>query len=158
RRSAALTRPLALGTRAGATAGLVLLVVECTISLVLRGSIFAPPRLAASAILGPGALSPLFPVPGPFILGLIIFMLLGGLYGGLLGLALGRGRSRQGTPVILATSAAYAAVIWIVNGLIVGPLLFFQVAVLDLLWQGFVAHVVGFGLVLGMLLAREWSR
>jgi hypothetical protein len=149
----ALTR----GIRAGIAAGMVLLVTECAASVALGGSIFAPPRLAASAILGPGALSPLYPIPGPVVLGIVLFWLLGGLYGGLLALALGRRGSRPRTPVILATSAAYAAVIWIVNGLTIGPLLFFQVAILDLLWQGFVAHVLGFGLVLGFLLSRDWS-
>jgi hypothetical protein len=156
--NAILVGALSRGIRAGMTAGLVLLIAECAASLALDGSIFAPPRLAASAILGPGALSPLYPIPGPFILGIIVFLLLGGLYGGLLALALDRRGSRPGTAIILATSAAYAAVIWIVNGLTVGPLLFFQVAVLDLLWQGFVAHVLCFGLVLGILLARDWSR
>jgi hypothetical protein len=153
-----LSNAAASGVRAGTIAGLTLLIAECAASLVLGGSFLAPPRLAASAILGPGALSPLFPIPGAFVLGTIVFLLLGGLYGGLLALALDRRNARPRTPVILAISAGYAAVIWIVNGLTVGPLLFFQVAVLDLLWQGFVAHTLGFGLVLGMLLARDWSR
>jgi hypothetical protein len=147
---------LGLGLRAGATAGLALLVAECVASVGLGGSPVAPLRLAASAVLGAGALSPLFPLPGPVVLGGCIFLIAGSLLGGLFALILGRCRPQ--TSSILALGAAYGGGVWIVIGVTVGPVFLPQVAVLDLLWQGLVAYVLCFGFVLGALLAADWPR
>src|SRR5258708_7764724 len=136
---AAAPSPLARGGQAGATAGLVLLVAECGASVALGGLPFAPARLAASAVLGPGALSPLFPLPGPLALGICVFLILGGLFGGLLALLIRPGGRRRRPTKILAVSAAYGGLIWILGGLVVGPLLFPQATVLDLICQGFCA-------------------
>jgi hypothetical protein len=156
--AAAAPSSLARGSQAGATAGLVLLVAECCGSVALGGLPFAPARLAASAVLGPGALSPFFPLPGPLVLGTCVFLLLGGLFGALLALLIRPGERRRRPTLIIAVSAVYGGLIWILGGLVVGPLLFPQITVLDLIWQGFVAHVVFFGLVLGVLLTRASPR
>ncbi len=153
-----LLQRVVLGAEAGAVAGLVLLLAECAASAILGGSILAPPRLAASVALGAGVLSPLFPFPGPVLLGSMVFPILGAVYGVVAALVLLRNHRPHRSITVLAACAFYAAVIWIVNGLTVGPFLFAQISVLNLLWQGFVAHVIFFGLVLGTRLVRPNRR
>jgi hypothetical protein len=147
---------LGLGLRAGATAGWVLLLLECAIGTARGSSPLGPPRLAASAALGAGALSPLFPALGPLVLGSCLYLVVGSLLGGLFVVVLGS--RRRSTAALLALGAAYGTALWLVVGVTVGPLLLPQLAVPDLLWQGALAHAFGFGVVLAALVASEWPR
>jgi hypothetical protein len=143
---------------AGAEAGLVLLIAECAIGVALGGSPLAPPRLAAAAALGAGALSPYFPAPGPLLVGIAIYALLGAVYGLIAGVTIGSSLCRRRLPIALILGGLFGMVVWVLNGIVVGSFVVPQVAALDLLWQGFFAHAIFFGGVLALRLRRGLGR
>lgn len=144
------------GITAGIVAGGLMLAAEMIASAALGASALSPIRLFSSIVLGPAALSRTYPLITAVAVGVGIHAIFSGLYGVAAFEGVARvGRLDASVGRLLASGAAYGALLWAINFLFVGWLAFPQFSVVSLLWNGAVPHVVFFGLVLGGYVALK---
>jgi hypothetical protein len=131
-----------------------MLAFECVVGAILGQSFDSAPRIAASLVLGPAVLAQSFVLTGPVIVGIGLFVVLGGVYGMAAAYALTRIRPVLSGSRLLIAGSLFGALVWVINCLTIGPLLFPQAVVLDFVWQGLVAHAGVFGPALAAQLAQ----
>ncbi|MGH2457440.1 MAG: hypothetical protein ACRDIY_01070 [Chloroflexota bacterium] len=147
------------GISAGLIAGATMLAAEMVASTVLGASALGPVRLFASIVLGPAALSRIYPLSTAVAVGVGVHLILSALFGVVALQGLGRMGWLDAEPArLLAGGAAYGALLWAIDFLIVGWLVFPRFSVVSPVWNGVVPHVVFYGLVLGGYLALTRPR
>lgn len=151
--SRGVTHAASRGISAGVIAGVVFLVGQSVVTVALGGSSFGPVRLIATIALGDGALSRTYPLIGAGLVGLGINVALSAIFGlfAVAAVSSARGRAHP-IHVTLLAGAAYGALLWATDDLVVASLLFPQFAAADLLRLGLVGHVLFFGLPLAAYL------
>jgi hypothetical protein len=158
------------GMLAGAVAAVVLASQEVVVTVLLGGRPSDPFRLIASAVFGPPAFSPSFPLGAAVSVGAAIHLGLSLLFGVVFVLivALFYQLSAR-APLLLLYGVLYGLALWELNVLTVLTLILPGLAprfgLVNHLWNGVVAYAVFYGLVLGAYLARarpgvvgHWTR
>ncbi|MBI2919428.1 MAG: hypothetical protein HYY01_15755 [Chloroflexi bacterium] len=148
---------LLYGIVGGIAAGLVFAVAEMFMNLALGEAFLGPVRMISSIVLGTGAIEPGYSLPTALVVGLGVHMALSALYGIIFagGLALVR-RITSPATYLVPYGAVFGLALWIVNFLLIAPVLFPQFATVNQLWNGFVAHTLFYGAVLGGVVA--WAK
>ena len=146
------------GVVGGAVAGIVFAVFEMFAALVIDGpaAFFMPMRMIGGMVLGPSAMDPGTGVVVAGGSGFVVHMVLSMMYGvtSAAVLSLIPALSRSTTAIVASTSAAGLG-LWIVNFYVVAPLFgwtWFPNSTNPVVQ--FIAHVVFFGAVLGIVLDR----
>lgn len=147
-------RLLRHGIIGGLLAGLAFIIAEMIINTALGKPGFGPPRLIASIVLGKAALMPAYPAAKAIIIGFIVHFILAALFGvivlAVLGVVRGVVPRLMASPSLLVLYGAVAGcLLWVVNFLLIAPRVFPQFTMVNQFWNGFIAHTVFFGLVLG---------
>jgi len=142
------------GMIGGLVAGLVFIVAEMIMNAALGKPFFGPPRLISSIVLGKAALMPTYPAAKAIIIGSIIHFILAMIFG-VITLALFEA-ARAVVPrlatfpaMVLFYGAVAGCALWVIDFLIIAPAAFPQFTKVNQFWNGFIAHTVFFGLVLG---------
>jgi len=142
------------GMIGGLLAGLVFIVAEMIMNAALGKPFFGPPRLISSIVLGKAALMPTYSAAKAIIIGFIIHFILAMLFG-VSTLALFEA-ARAVVPrlatfpaMVLFYGAVAGCALWVIDFLIIAPAAFPQFTKVNQFWNGFIAHTVFFGLVLG---------
>jgi hypothetical protein len=147
------------GARAGLLAGVALGVVEIAASTLLRDDPWLPFDFAAAIIVGPEALTPVFPIAAALTLGTVLHVLLSIVLGVafLAGLALTFQLSARPLLIVLY-GMVFGVTVWEVNFLAVLPVIAPDLAGrLDLatqLWNGIVSYCLVYGPVLAAYVIR----
>lgn len=138
------------GITAGIIAGAVMMAAEIAYSVAVGTPALSPIRLVSSIVLGPAALSRTYPPVTALAVGAGLHLILAAVFGLIAFLALARSRRPDASAALLLISgAAFGALLWAVNFLIVGSTVLPQFSVVNLVWNGLIAHAVCFGLALG---------
>lgn len=137
------------GIVGGIVAGIVFIIAETLIAVVLGAPILAPLALISTIVLGTEALAPGFPLITAVTVGLMVHAVMSAIFGiifvYLLALA---NQLAAPASLLLLYGAIYGLALWIVNFFIIGALFFPQFLMVDQFWQGFVPHVLFYGLML----------
>jgi len=142
------------GIIGGLLAGLVFIVAEMIMNAALGKPFFGPPRLISSIVLGKAALMPTYSAAKAIIIGFILHFTLAVLFGvitlGLFEAARAVVPRLGASPaMVLLYGAVAGCALWVINFLIIAPAAFPQFTTVNQFWNGFIAHTVFFGLVLG---------
>ncbi len=142
------------GITAGVVAGALIMVAHMLAAFVLGGSLEGPLRLVSSLVLGPAALSRIYPFLSAAVIGSVIHFELSALYGVFFVVLLGRLRRLDiRAPRLLVTGAAFGAILWVTNYQILAAVFFPSFAVVSPFWLGLVEHSLFFGMTLGLYVA-----
>jgi hypothetical protein len=137
----------------GLLAGVCFGVFQMLVSAVLVGNPFAFLQLASGMVLGREALENWFPLAVSLPVGIVVHFIFAILFAGGFLLVLGslpwRVDTRSG---ILVAAATYGTALWLFNFYIFGPLFgwYWFLSMTYPLLQGFVAHTIFYGVVLGL--------
>jgi hypothetical protein len=138
----------------GVLAGIIFAMGEMFINLFRGDDFFGPLRLIGSMVLGTQALMPTYSLLVAGFVGLMVHMMMSAIFGvvffALLAVFKQRGASSQS---LLVYGSVYGLLLWVVNFLIVAPVLFPQFEMVSQLWHGFFAHTFLFGSVIGLFAA-----
>ncbi len=149
---------LLLGLIGGVIAGVVFLAAQMAISIVMGGAIVDPLRLVGSVVLSVEALSPIYPVAMAASSGLIVLVVLSSIYGAICTFLLAYTRQLSNSTVwLLIYGSLFGAGLWIINFLVIAPIVWSQFILVNQFWNGFVAHTFFYGLVLGAFIATTRS-
>jgi uncharacterized membrane protein YagU involved in acid resistance len=135
----------------GILAGIVFAMGEMFINLFMGKDFFGPLRLIGSMVLGTQALMPTYSLLAAGFAGLMAHMMMSAIFGlfffALLTLFKQRSASTLG---LLIYGSIYGLLLWVVNFLIIAPILFPQFGMVSQLWNGFFAHTFLFGSMIGL--------
>jgi hypothetical protein len=139
------------GITAGVVAGAIMIVAHMLASFELGGTLEGPLRLLSSIVLGPAALSRVYPFVSAAVVGASIHFVLSALYGVFFVTALGRLRRLDvSAHRLLLTGAAFGAILWVTNYQILAAVFFPAFAVISPSWLGLLGHSIFFGIALGL--------
>ncbi len=118
--------------------------------MVMGGAFADPLRLISSMVLGVDALSPTFPVVTATVVGIIVHMVLSAIFGVIFFYLLALFNQLDSpASLLLLYGSLFGLALWIVNFLIIAPIVFPQFTLVDQFWNGFVAHTFFYGTVIG---------
>jgi len=142
------------GIIGGLLAGPVFIVAEMIMNAALGKPFFGPPRLISSIVLGKAALMPTYSAAKAIIIGFILHFILAMLFGvitlGLFEAARAAVPRLGASPaMVLLYGAVAGCALWVIDFLTIAPVAFPQLTMVNQFWNGFIAHTVFFGLVLG---------
>jgi uncharacterized membrane protein YagU involved in acid resistance len=143
---------LKIGVIAGVIAGIGFALAEMFINLLILGAPFLGPlRLISSIVLGPQALQPTYPLASSLIVGMIVHLILSSIYG-LVFVNLLKWSGQLGASAILKLiyGAFFGLALWVVNFLIISPIVFPQFGNANPFWNGFFAHTFFYGGIIGL--------
>ena len=150
--------PIADGILAGLGAGSIFIVAELIMSVALDKPILDPLRIISTMLLGRQALDPSYSFANAIVVGLILNILLSGLFGLIFAFILLASNAPTANGWGIALGFFYGTALWLVNFCVIAPEVFPQFSQLNQFWNGFVAHSVFYGAVLGLFMALSHSR
>lgn len=141
---------LGRGLVAGVFGGVLFILVEMAISVAIGLPVMEPFRVIGSIVQGPAALSPGFPVSTAVASGLVLHFLLSALYGMIFTAVLHLVWRREIPSLgFLVLGISYAVLLWILNFLVIAPVLSPQIATQGSFLMGFTIAHAAYGLGLG---------
>jgi uncharacterized membrane protein YagU involved in acid resistance len=148
------SRLLRYGIVGGIVAGIVFALAEMFINLIFGRPFFGPLRLISTIVLGTQAAQPGYSLVTAAIVGIVVHMIMSAVYGIVFIYLLALARQLM-TPAwrIVLYGAIFGFLLWVLNFLVIAPIAFPQFTQVDQLWNGFIAHTVFFGAVLGWYIA-----
>ncbi len=147
------------GVVGGFIAGIFFLLGEFFISVVMGNELLEPLRYIGSMVLGTQALQETYPLLVAAGVGFVIHMLLSMLYGVIFFIVLTPLRQlNDSAPGFLLYGMIYGLSLWILNFLLIAPVLFPQLTDLNPFWNLFFVHTFLYGLAVGAYAAIFNSR
>jgi uncharacterized membrane protein YagU involved in acid resistance len=144
------------GIVGGIIAGIVFIAAEMAMSAFLGGRLFGPLRMISSIVLGTEALDPSYSFSAAMLTGAILHLLLSSLFG----VIFTEGVKLAGRETVSSTLIVYGFVfgsaLWLVNFRVIAPALFPQFTQVNQFWNGFIAHSLFYGVILGWY--ETWVR
>ena len=150
--------PIANGILAGLGAGSVFIVAEMIISAALGKRFFEPLRIISTLLLGQQAMDPSYSFTTVVVVGLLSNVVLSGLFGLIFAFILMVSNAPAARGAVIAWGFFYGIALWLVNFCLIAPGALPQFSELNQFWNGFIAHSVFFGAVLGWFRALSHSR
>ena len=146
--------PMMPGIVGGVIAGIAFALAEMVINAMLGKPFPGPLRLISSMALGTEALDPGYRLTKAGAMGLVIHVILSGLYGAIFArLATLFNLHRAPAKYLIVSGSLFGLGLWVVSFLIIVPITFEQFTQVNQFWNGFVAHTFFYGTVLGWLVA-----
>ncbi len=125
-------------------------MAEMILNVLMGKPFFGPLRLIGSIILGQQALAPTYPLASAAIVGLIVHMVMSMMFGLIFIYLLAALRQAQAsTGRLLVYGSLFGLALWVVDFLILAPILFPQFTMVNQFWNGFIAHTFFFGTMIG---------
>lgn len=143
------------GTIGGIVGGLGMMMAEMIIAALMGMDAFMPPRMIAGMALGQRAMEPATPLMTAAPVGLLIHMMLSIIYGLIFAWLLSVIPALRSTAALIVATSFFGLLLWLVNFYVIAPpagWVWFPTMANPV--QQFVAHVFGFGTVLGVYLDR----
>jgi uncharacterized membrane protein YagU involved in acid resistance len=138
------------GVAGGIVAGIIFAMAEMILNVLMGKPFFGPLRLIGSIVLGQQALAPTYPLVSAAIVGLIVHMIMSMMFGLIFIYALAALRQVQASSSrLLVYGSLFGLALWVVNFLILAPVLFPQFTMVNQFWNGFFAHTFFFGAMIG---------
>jgi uncharacterized membrane protein YagU involved in acid resistance len=138
------------GIAGGIISGIIFAMAEMILNVLMGKPFFGPLKLISSIVLGQPALAPTYPLISAAVVGLIVHMIMSMMFGLVFIFLLAAVRQVQAsTGRLLVYGWLFGLALWVVDFLILAPLLFPQFTTVNQLWNGFVAHTFFFGAMLG---------
>lgn len=138
----------------GILAGTIFAMGEMFINLFMGKEFFGPLRLIGSMVLGTQALMPTYSLLIAGIVGLIVHMMMSAIFGLIFFVLLTIFKQRSASILgLMISGSIYGLVLWVVNFLIIAPMLFPQFGMASQFWNGFIAHTFLFGGIIGLFAA-----
>ncbi len=146
------SRWLVNGLVMGVVAGIIFAMFEMIVAAILGDGFFAPLRMIGAIVLGPAALAPTYPLPVAALVGMVIHLVLSGIFGLIFGLIVSSLHFVRASSLSLVISATiFGILLWIVNFYLIAPLAFPWFGMANPYVQ-FVSHAFFYGTPLGLLL------
>lgn len=143
-------RFLMRGIVGGVLGGLAFALAEVALSAALGFGSLDPMRAIGSIILGPEAMSVEYPVGTAVAVGLALHLVLSAVYGAIFAAILWTtGQAGRLSSLAIVMGVLYALALWVVNFLVVAPMLFRQLAGDPTFPLTFTVAHFFYGLVLG---------
>jgi uncharacterized membrane protein YagU involved in acid resistance len=144
------TRMFRHGIAAGIISGITFAMAEMILNVLMGKPFFGLLRLIGSILLGRQALAPTFPLAPAAVVGLIVHMILSMMFGLIfIYLLAAVGQIKASTGRLLVYGMPFGLTLWVVNFLILAPVLFPQFTMVNQFWNGFFAHTFFFGAMMG---------
>ncbi len=147
------------GVGYGVLAWIVFAMGEMFINLFMGKDFFGPLRLIGSMALGTQALVPSYSLLIAGIVGLMVHMMMSAIFGliffTLLEVFRQRGKSSLS---LLVYGSIFGLLLWVVNFLVIAPVLFPQFGMVSQLWHGFLAHTFLYGSMIGLFAALSKTK
>jgi hypothetical protein len=142
------------GMSGGIIAGVAFVSAQVLMNAALGRPLLQPLRLFGSIVLGSAALDPTaFPLVTAAI-GLFVHLVLSCVYGIAFLFLLHESKRRNDALEKLALKGAmYGSALWVVNFFLIAPRAFPQFLTLHPVWNGFAAHSIFYGVILGIYVA-----
>ena len=138
------------GVAGGIISGIIFAMAEMILNVLLGKPFFGPLRLIGSIVLGQQALAPTYPLVSAAIVGLIVHMIMSMIFGLIFIYLLAAVKQAQAlTGRLLVYGSLFGLALWVVNFLILAPVLFPQFTMVNQFWNGFFAHTFFFGMMIG---------
>jgi uncharacterized membrane protein YagU involved in acid resistance len=138
------------GVAGGIISGIIFAMAEMILNVLMGKPFFGPLRLIGSIVLGQQALAPTYPLASAAVVGLIVHMIMSMIFGLIFIYLLAAVRQVQAsTGRLLVYGSLFGLALWVVNFLILAPVLFPQFIMVNQFWNGFFAHTFFFGTMIG---------
>lgn len=138
------------GIAGGLIAGILFAMGEMILNVFMGKPFLGPLKLISSIVLGKQALTPTYPLASAVIVGLIVHMGMSMIFGLIFIFLLSAVRQVQAsTGRLLVYGSLFGFALWVVNFLILAPVLFPQFTQVNQFWNGFFAHTFFFGTAIG---------
>jgi uncharacterized membrane protein YagU involved in acid resistance len=138
------------GVAGGIISGIIFAMAEMILNVLLGKPFFGPLKLISSIVLGIQAVAPTYPLASAAVVGLIVHMVMSMIFGLTFIYLLAAVRQVQApTGRLLVYGALFGIALWVVNFLILAPVLFPQFTKVNQFWNGFFAHTFFFGTMIG---------
>jgi len=138
------------GVVGGIIAGIIFAMAEMILNVLMGKPFFGPLKLISSIVLGQQALAPTYPLVSAAIIGLIVHMIMSMIFGLIFIYLLAAVKQIQAsTGRLLVYGSLFGLALWVVNFLILAPMLFPQFTMVNQFWNGFFAHTFFFGTMIG---------
>ncbi len=140
------------GLTMGVVAGITFAMFEMIMATILGDGFFAPLRMIGAIVLGPDALVPIYPVTVAALAGMVVHLVLSGIFGLIFGLIASSIRFvRASSQSLVIAATIFGILLWIVNFYLIAPLVFPWFGMANPYVQ-FVSHAFFYGTPLGLLL------
>ncbi len=137
----------------GVIAGIFFAMFEMFMAAIMGQGFFMPLRMIGAIALGQRALDPVYSLTVAGLVGVVVHLLLSGIYGVVFGVVASNIASLRASRLALILAASvYGLLLWIVNFSLIAPLAFPWFGMANPIVQ-FVAHTFFYGTGLGLLLA-----
>jgi len=146
------------GIAGGIIAGAVFIVAEMVMNGLLGKPFFGPLRMISSIVLGREALNPSYSFAAAMLAGLVIHFVLAALFGLIFTVILNMANATREMGALLIYGLVYGVALWLVNFWLIAPTVFPQFTQINPFWNGFVAHALFYGVVLGWYAATAWPQ
>lgn len=142
------------GVSYGILAGIIFAMGEMFINLFMGKDFFGPLRLIGSMVLGTQALMPTYSLLVAGLVGVIVHMMMSMIFGLIFFALLTVFKQRSASSLgLLVYGSIFGLLLWVINFLIIAPILFPQFGMVSQLWNGFFAHTFLFGSMIGLFAA-----
>ena len=139
----------------GVLAGIIFAMFEMLMAAILGQGFFMPLRMIGAIVLGQRALDPAYFLAVAGLVGLVVHMILSGLYGMVFGAVAGSiPFVRASRFAVILAASIFGLLLWLVNFFLIAPLAFPWFGMANPLVQ-VVAHIFFYGTALGLLLATR---
>lgn len=145
------------GASAGLVAGIVFALFQIGYALLSGLAWSAPLRLIGAVGLGRDALQPQYPLLSAAVSGVIIHVLYSVVMGVVFGALVAGLHALAANPGVLMLSASlFGLLLWLINFYVIAPAAGWEwfPSQTSAFWQGFVAHTLFFGAVLGAWMSQ----
>lgn len=138
------------GVEGGILSGIIFALAEMILNALMGKPFFGPLRLIGSIVLGQQALMPSYSIISAAVVGLVVHMIMSMTFGLIFVYLLAVLKQIQApTGLLLAYGWLFGLALWVVNFLILAPVLFPQFTRVNQFWNGFFAHTFFFGTMIG---------
>ncbi len=146
------SRWLVNGLAMGIVAGIIFAMFEMIMAAILGDGFFGPLRMIGAIVLGPDALVPAYSLPVAALVGMVVHLVLSGIFGLIFGLIASSLRFVRASGLSLGISATiFGILLWMVNFYLIAPVAFPWFGMANPYVQ-FVSHAFFYGTALGLLL------
>jgi uncharacterized membrane protein YagU involved in acid resistance len=143
------------GIIGGIIGGIAMMMVEMIIAALMGMDAFMPPRMIAGIVLGPSAMQPATPLMTALGVTMVVHLMLSIIYGLIFAWLVSRIAGVRSTAAVIVSASFYGLLLWLINFYVIAPpagWVWFPTMANPV--QQFIAHVFGFGTVLGIYLDR----
>jgi hypothetical protein len=132
-----------------------MMMVEMIIAALMGMDAFMPPRMMAGIVLGPSAMLPTMPLMTALGVTMVLHLMLSIIYGLIFAWLVSRISGLRPTPAVILAASFFGLLLWLINFYLIAPpagWVWFPTMANPV--QQFIAHVFGFGTILGVYLDR----